>query len=133
MDFLEGIKRRMQERGTKISDLINEPRHMRSKVYGWFTKGRKGNINVNDAVDLAYFFGDPVEVIVDEEKGENWLLRWAEAKGIERKPPPKLNNLEEELFNITGRMKQADLKKLVEIARICVKEELESTPQTKIG
>jgi transcriptional regulator with XRE-family HTH domain len=81
----------------------------------------------------AYFISKAlhtsVEYLIDGTKGTAYIINWAEENGARWKPPPRMVPL----IDAAEKLTDTELKKLIEIAKICKTEALESPPQSKIG
>jgi transcriptional regulator with XRE-family HTH domain len=82
-----------------------------------------------EAYLLARALNTTIESLVDGANGDKYILQWAEHHGTKWKPPPRIKPL----LDIVGNFNDADLRKLIEIARICKSNETEKSPQAKIG
>lgn len=69
------------------------------------------------------------EYLLRGDEGFEYILAWAERNGVKWKPPPRMGPL----IDAAEKLSDTELKKLIEIAKICKTEELESSPQSKIG
>lgn len=126
--FRDNLRKAISRKGLVVKEAAARAEISKRTVDNWLSQ--KPTVPAaDDAVKIAIALDTTVEELIDGKSGKEYVIDWAGQHGAQWKPPPRMVPL----IEAAEKLSDSELKKLVEIAKICKTDALESTPQTKTG